>query len=432
MTESRLSARNLVFGTLTVAAVAAVVWLLIRWHDVIFILFVAIVISTAIKPAVDRLGRRGLSRPAGIVTVYVITLALLSIIVLAGAPIMGEQASRIGGEVPGVYRDLRDDMLQNPNLFVWRLGLALPDRLPLSAQLPTSGNEDGAATESETQTDALQRVQQSLGRLAPIARATLGVLVTFVLAFYWTVEGERVQRASLLLLPLDRREDVRELIAALETQVGRYIVGQGLLMLSIGVLSLAGYLIMGLPYALLLAIVAGLMEAIPLVGPALGAIPAALIAYSVDPGLVLWVVIFTLVLQQVENSVLVPRIMKRSVGVHPLVTLLALTALSTLFGITGALVAVPLAAILQYLFQRYVVERRSDAGHGPAGRDLLSVVHYEAQDLVHDMRRQGRAIHERDDLDRSDTTVDELETIARSLRDLLAEDGTEFEEKGRS
>jgi hypothetical protein len=172
------------------------------------------------------------------------------------------------------------------------------------------------------------------------------------------------------------------------------------------------------------------MEAIPLVGPALGAIPAALIAYSVEPNLVIWVVIFTLVLQQVENSILVPRIMRRSVGVHPLVTLLALTALGTLFGITGALVAVPLAAILQYLFQRYVVERRSVAGDGPAGRDLLGVVHYEAQDLVHDMRRQGRAIHERDDLDQPDTIVDELETIALSLRDLLAEGGPEFDEQG--
>lgn len=430
MAETKLSARDVVVGTLTMAAVTAAVWLLIRWHDVIFILFVAIVISTAIKPAVDRLHRRGLSRPAGIVTVYVIILALLGIIVVAGAPIMGEQASRVTREIPGVYRDLRDDMLQNPNLFVWRLGLALPDRLPLSAQLPASGNEDGAAPGGEMQMNAFQRVQQSLGRVAPIARTTLGLLITFVLAYYWNVEGERVKRASLLLMPLDRREGARELIATLERQVGRYVVGQGLLMLSIGVLSLIGYMIMGLPYALLLAIIAGLMEAIPLVGPALGAIPAALIAYSVEPSLVVWVVIFTLVLQQVENSILVPRIMRRSVGVHPLVTLLSLTALGTLFGITGALVAVPLAAILQYLFQRYIVERRGIADDGPAGRDLFGVVHYEAQDLVHDVRRQGRAIHERDDLDRPDTIVDELETIALSLRDLLAEGGPDFEEQG--
>lgn len=421
MTEMKPGARDVVSGTLIIAAVVAAFWLIIRWHDVVFLLFVAIVISTAIKPVVEILQRRGLSRPAGIITVYATVTAFMVLIVVSSAPFMVGQIGRISSAIPSAYRDAREDMLQTPNLFIWRLGLALPDRLPLSGQASaTNGEQEQAGADEEAnEASAMTGVRDSLRRLTPVARAVLGLLVMFVLAFYWTVESDHLKQAGLLLLPLDRRESARELIATIEAQLGRYVVGQGLLMVSIALLSLMGYLILGLPYAFLLAIVAGLMEAIPLVGPALGAIPAALVAYSVNPQLVIWVIAFTLVLQQVENSILVPRVMRRSVGVHPLVTLLALSALGTLFGITGAIVAVPLAAILQYLFNRFFVERQRDLDAAPEGRDLRSVVHYDAQDLVHDLRRQARTLHETS-VGESDVLIDELETIAIELRELLS------------
>ncbi len=404
----KLTAGQIMLGTLVVAGVTGLVWLLVRWHDIVFLLFVAIVISTAIKPAVDFLQRKGLKRPAGIILVYLGVAAFFSLIIAIGAPLMADQGARIAGAVPEAYRELRESMLQTPNLFIWRLGLALPGDLSLSG--------GSAAAESE---DAILSVRDSLTMLTPMVRTILGVLVTFVLAFYWTMESERLKRALLLLVPMDRREKGRELISTMEAQLGRYIVGQGLLMLSIAVLSFVGYLLLGLPYAFILALIAGLMEAVPLVGPALGAIPAALVAYSVNPSLVIWVIVFTLVVQQLENNILVPRIMRRSVGVNPLVTLLALTALSTLFGVTGALIAVPLAAIVQLLFFRYVVEREDATNGELEGRDELSVVSYDAQDLVRDLRRQARSINEAD-LEEPAIIIDDLENIAVELSDLLS------------
>lgn len=408
MGAGKLTAGQIMLGTLVVAGVTGLVWLLVRWHDIVFLLFVAIVISTAIKPAVDFLQRKGLKRPAGIILVYLGVAAFFSLIIAIGAPLMADQGARIAGAVPEAYRELRESMLQTPNLFIWRLGLALPGDLSLSG--------GSAAAESE---DAILSVRDSLTMLTPMVRTILGVLVTFVLAFYWTMESERLKRALLLLVPMDRREKGRELISTMEAQLGRYIVGQGLLMLSIAVLSFVGYLLLGLPYAFILALIAGLMEAVPLVGPALGAIPAALVAYSVNPSLVIWVIVFTLVVQQLENNILVPRIMRRSVGVNPLVTLLALTALSTLFGVTGALIAVPLAAILQLLFFRYVVEREDATNGELEGRDELSVVSYDAQDLVRDLRRQARSINEAD-LEEPAIIIDDLENIAVELSDLLS------------
>ena len=411
----RLSARTVMLATLVVAAVAILVWLLVRWHDAVFLLFVAIVVSTAIKPAVDYLQRLGLPRPAGIITVYLVGISVAALIVLFSAPLVGDQVARIAGAVPQGYRSLRDNMLQTSNLFIWRLGLALPDQLPLTGS-PT-----------ETAEGAVPGLADSIGMLLPAVRAFLAVLVTFVLAFYWTVEGERLKRALLLLVPLDRRERGRDLIMTVEAQLGRYIVGEGLLMIAIGLISLVGYLIMSLPYALVLALIAGLMEAVPLIGPALGAIPAALVAYSVTPNLVIWVILFTLVVQQLENNILVPRIMRRSVGVNPLVTLLALTALSTLFGVMGALVAVPFAAIIQMLFFRYVVDRDPVDNGAVDGRDQISVVRYDAHELVNDMRRQARARSEASPTE-PQLLVDDLEAIAVELNELLANgNGTETE-----
>jgi hypothetical protein len=134
----------------------------------------------------------------------------------------------------------------------------------------------------------------------------------------------------LLLVPTGQRERIRDLVSAMETKVGAYVAGQGILCLVIGILALVAYLLIGLPYPLVLALVAGVMEAVPMVGPLLGAIPAAVIALSIAPSKLVWVIVATIVIQQVENSLLVPRVMRKAVGVNPFVSLLALFAFSSL------------------------------------------------------------------------------------------------------
>jgi hypothetical protein len=112
---------------------------------------------------------------------------------------------------------------------------------------------------------------------------------------------------------------------------------------------------MGLPYALALGALAGLLEFVPMVGPTLGAIPAVLVALSISPQAALLVVAYTIVLQMAENHILVPRLMGRSVGVSPIMVILAVFTFSSLLGITGAFLAIPLAAILQVLMDHLIV-----------------------------------------------------------------------------
>jgi predicted PurR-regulated permease PerM len=205
--------------------------------------------------------------------------------------------------------------------------------------------------------------------------------------------------------------------------VGFYIAGQGLLCLFIGILALIAYVLIGLPNALVLAMAAGVLEAVPMVGPALGAVPAALVALSIAPSKLIWVIVATIIIQQTENSLLVPRVMKRTVGVNPFVTLLALFAFSTLFGIAGALMAIPMAAIVQLALNHFVFKPVTVELEASEGRDYASRLRYEAQDLIQDLRKQARNRKRGSDqkIMQIEQVMDEIETITTNLDALLAQ-----------
>jgi len=244
-----------------------------------------------------------------------------------------------------------------------------------------------------------------------------------LLAFHWTLDGPRTIQSLLRLVPNGQRESMSELISAMETKVGSYLVGQGVLCLVIGVLALVAYLLIGLPNAPVLALMAGLLEAVPMIGPLLGAIPAAVIALSIAPAKLVWVIIATVVIQQVENSLLVPRVMRKAVGVNPFVSLLALFAFGSLFGIAGALMAIPMAAIIQLLLNRFVFDPEAAEPEVLADRDYASRLRYQAQDLAQDLRKQARLQKGGPDLgiEQIDQVMDEIETIATDLDALLAQ-----------
>jgi hypothetical protein len=187
-------------------------------------------------------------------------------------------------------------------------------------------------------------------------------------------------------------------------------------------MALVAYVLIGLPNALVLALAAGVMEAVPMVGPLLGAIPAALVALSIAPGRLIWVIAATIVIQQLENTLLVPRIMKKAVGVNPFVTLLALFAFSSFFGIAGALMAIPMAAIIQLALNHFVFKSGTVELEVSEGRDYASRLRYEAQDLIQDLRKQSRLKKRGSDqkIIQIEQVMDEIETITTNLDALLA------------
>jgi len=408
--------RRVVWATLVLISVAFGFWLLYRLNQVIFILFIAIVIGTVIRPAVAWLHQRGLPRMAGVILVYLLLLILLTGFLLLLFPLIVEQSTTIAAAMPGYYQNLREWMGNYPNQLIVRLSEFLPAALPSLNPLIAQ----------QTGQEVMASAGQALGYVTLTARVSFIALVILVLAFYWTLDGPRIIQSLLLLVPQDQREGISRLISAMETKVGFYIAGQGILCLVIGIMALLAYLLIGLPNALVLALMAGVLEAIPMIGPLLGAIPAVLVALSVAPDKLVWVIVATIVIQQLENSLLVPRVMSKAVGVNPFVTLLSLFAFSSLFGIAGALMAIPMAAIIQLLLNHFVFHQTTVELEVSAGRDYASRLRYEAQELAQDLRKQARLKKEGSDLrvKQIDQVMDEIETITTDLDALLAQANT--------
>jgi len=405
---------RVVGATLGLVSVILGFWLLYRFYQVFFMLLIAIVIGTVIRPMVTRLHQRGIPKIAGIILVFLLLLVLLTGFLLLLFPLIVEQSTTINAAIAGYYQNLRAWMIAYPNPLIVRLSEFLPATLPNLKPVQQTGLE------------VMASAGQALAYIAMAARAVFITLVILFLAFYWTLDGTRTIQSFLLLVPKDRRESISELILAMETKVGFYIAGQGFLCLVIGMMALVAYLLIGLPNALVLALIAGVLEAVPMIGPLLGAIPAALVALSIGPDKLIWVIVATAVIQQLENSLLVPRVMKKAVGVNPFVTLLAIFAFSSLFGIAGALMAIPLAAIIQILLNRFVFHPAAMDLEVSAGRDYASRLRYEAQDLAQDLQKQARLNKRGSDqrIKQIDHVMDEIETITTYLDTLLAQAST--------
>ena len=403
---SNLSMRQAVGGTLVVTAVALLFWFLFRFHMLLLMIFAAIIISTAMQPVVRRLNQRGLSPATGIVIVYGLLLMLIGLFIWIGSPFLVDQAATISSTLAETYQILRQEIAGSGNIILRRLAVAMPPTLSLAVESPA---------ESEDVMASLVQV----GNLTTAGfRSVLGIAATFLLAFYWTLESERIKGTFFLLFPQEKRESARQFIARAEEKLSGYVIGQSILVLVVGALALVAYLLIGLPNAVILAIFAGIMEAVPLLGPTLGAIPAGLVAFSLSPIHVLWVIIATVIIQQLENGLLVPRVMNRTIGVRPLVTLLAMYAFGALFGVAGVLVAIPLAAIIQLMLERFLWQR--PAVNAESGRDKTSVLRYQVQDLVQDIR--GKVRHKPFMATMTtDQLEDEIEAIALDLDSLLAQ-----------
>jgi predicted PurR-regulated permease PerM len=403
--------RRIVWATLLLIFVALGFWLIYRFYQVFFILFIAIILGTVIRPVVTWLHLRGLPRIVGVILVFLLLLALVIGFVLLLFPMIIEQGTTIAAALPAYYQGLREWMIDYPNQMIVRLGEFLPSTLP------------GLQATQQTGQQILASAEQAFGYVTQAAQAIFIAIAILLLAFHWTLDGPRIIQSLLRLIPVGQRENIYNLISAMETKVGFFLAGQGVLCLVIGTLALISYLLIGLPNALVLALVAGVLEAVPSIGPLLGAVPAALIALSIAPGKVIWVIVATLIIQQLENSFLVPRVMRKAVGVNPFVTLLAFFAFSSLFGIAGALMAIPMAAIIQLLLDRFVFNPAALEPEVPEGRDYASLLRYEAQDLAQDLRKQARLKKggPTKRIKQIDKVMDEIETITTDLDALLAQ-----------
>jgi predicted PurR-regulated permease PerM len=391
-------------ATIVALLVGAGFYLLYRFVNVVFVLFVAIVLATALRPAVLWLERWRIPQWLGVLLLYlVIAVASVGLIALV-APVLITQGLELVQNAPAYYADAAAYLHSISNPLVRGLAQQLPPSLPLTSQVPIDlGSE-------------LSTLGQVAGYVRSFAWGGFGLIAMVLIIYFWILDREQIVRSGMLLFPVEQRDTARELWDALEEKVGAFVRGQALLCLSIGLLSLVAFLLIGVPNALLLAVMAGVFEAVPYVGPIFTAVLAIVLTLAQAPEKILWVIVASIVIQQVENALLVPRIMGRTVGVNAVVTLLAITAFGSLLGIGGAIMAIPLAVVLQVLFARLLETAQQAPVAEVTGRDQLAVLRYQAQDLASDLRSRVR-----DRPDRADHIglEEELETLVSEVDRLL-------------
>ncbi len=340
---------------LLTTAVVVGLWLVVMLSGVLLRLLAAVILATGLAPLVRQLHRLGLPRGAAVLLIYLaFILAVVGFLVLVVPPLVQQTAELVrdapqyGARIQQTLLDLRK-----------RFPFLPPLDQQLAQQVTGLGEQIGAVL-----TQAFVVLEFALGVFSGLVSAVLVLLITL----YLIVDGARIREYFLSFVAPARRERLRRVTDRIGERMGGWLIGQVELSLVIGVVVYLGLTVLGVQGALLLAVVAAVGEAIPIVGPVLSAIPAVIVALTQSPLLALATAIMYLVVQQLENNLLVPKIMERAVAIHPLAVIIALIIGGELLGIGGALVAVPVAAALAVILDELRWERLHPEEYGGVAR----------------------------------------------------------------
>ena len=314
----------------------AIAWALFLVRGALLLIYIAAVVAIGLSPLVEAAEQRSakhrsrLPRWAAILTIYICILGILVGVGLLLIPPLVTQAQALWSALPSIVHQGQQWLIERG---------VIPREISVGEairQTPVAGS------------DAVTTV---LGAVWGFIGGIFGAVSILILSFYMLANSSEIVRAFVRLFPRAERPRVQDACHRVTTKVSAWLGGQLLLAGIIGSTAALALGLMGVPYFYVLALIAAVGELIPVVGPLLSAIPAIAVALTVSPTLALFVALFFLLQQQLENHVLVPKIMSRQVGVSPVVVITALLIGGSLLGIVGAILAVPTAAILQVLFE---------------------------------------------------------------------------------
>ena len=346
-TPTTKDARALIRYAIVMTAIAGIVlWCAFIVRDALLIVYVSIVLAIGFSPIVRILERQRLGvakrvpRWLAILVLYVGILGTIALVLFLVFPPLVRQSQALW--------DQRTEMFERAQQFLISKGW-LKEHLTMREAVERAPGTGG---------DAVGRVARAT---ASLAGGIFGVFTILILTFYMLVDSWSLREYALRMLPKAHRARADVASRVVMEKVSAWLVGQLLLAGTIGATSAVGLWALGIPFFWVLALISALGEMIPIIGPFLAAIPAIAVASTVSLKKVILVIIFFVVQQQLENHILVPKIMSRQVGVSPVTVIVSLLIGGSLLGVVGALLAVPTAAILQVIAAELVTaEERSE------------------------------------------------------------------------
>jgi len=280
------------------------------------------------------------ARPLSIILTYLLFVLIIAGVVAFLVPVMAQQVGTFIERIPQ-YSDQLGDLVQQ-------------GREWYGSNIPESWKATVEANLSEIGQGVLGQARDNLGDMIRAVFSSFNFLVGLVIIPFWLFyilqDESRVKSGIMEALHPEIRADVQSLASLIDHVLSAYVRGQLILCLFVGTLATIAMLIIGVPFALVLGLIAGIFEVLPNIGPYLGAIPAILVALATNPVSAIWVAVAFFAIQMIENLVLVPRISGKSVKLHPALVMMVLVIGGQLAGFWGMLIAVPVTAVIRDVF----------------------------------------------------------------------------------
>ena len=320
-----ISHRTIIFAALFGLAL----WFIFQIRGILLMVFVSIILTSALNPAVDLLQKWKLPRGVAIFIIYIFLWGAIGSVIAAVIPSLVEQTRKLVLLLPeavGKVEFFNNNHQAITNQLLTRLG-EFPENL----------------------------LKITIGIFSNI----LTVLTTLVITFYLLLERKDLDKYLALLLGKDKPARIIQMLNEIERRLGGWVRGELILMIAVGTLTYIGLTILGVDIALPLALIAGVLEIVPNIGPV---VPAVLVALIIHPFTALATAALYFLVQILENNLLVPKVMQKAVGVNPLISILGLLMGLEVAGPAGAVLAIPLIIVIQTIGLEVIIHKKLAPG----------------------------------------------------------------------
>lgn len=311
------------------AAFIAAIWLVLAIKEIIILVFLSIILISALVRPVDWLTSKGIPRTISAVIIYFIMILIMFLGLGIIVPPLIEQTSDLVSNLPSIISSINEFLIFN--------------------QVPVV----------DISREIASQINQIAGNIISISSAifssVFNIITLFVLSFYLLVEWKTFVRLASSPFSGSQEKKVSNLIIKIEKGLGAWVRGQLTLSIIVGLVTYIGLTILSIPYALPLALVAGIFEIIPMIGPIISAIPAILVGLTISPAIALAAMALFIIVQQLENNLIVPMVMSKVVGLQPPVVIIALLIGAKLNGIGGAFLAIPVLIIAKIIIKEFLI-----------------------------------------------------------------------------
>lgn len=313
-------------------------WFLFLVRDIIFLVFISVIIVSAIDPIVDWFQEKKVPRSLTVIVIYIFAISIFTIAFSFLIPPLVSEIRGLGENFPrfmetlvGYFRVVRDYTAAH------------------------NFQENIVSFTSEIAAKISEAGQSIFNRTISFIGGIFEFVIILSIAFYMSIQERGIKKFFASLMPKEHREYVTDLVERIQFKMGRWLQGQIFLMFLVFVLDYLGLLLIGAPYALILALISGLLEIIPYVGPVIAIIIATTVSFMHGPLIGFLVLGLFVLVQQLEGYVFTPLVMKKAVDLNPVLIILALMVGAKLGGVMGIIVAVPLVTVAREIVNDIII-----------------------------------------------------------------------------